>query len=115
MPGKTPVPIPQTGEDLRHYFAALVRREGGLLPALDLSVVEFDELAQLTEISVTSAEATDAGVAVGYSVSWTAFHACDDKTVSGRHERMARGRAEGGNWVFDVVEPLPGRHAGDEL
>lgn len=115
MSGKIHIRVPAAGEDLQRYFAALVQRDDGFHRALDLSVVEFDELAQLTEVTVTGVEASGAGVAVSYSVSWAAFHACADQNISGRHARIARGRIEGPGWVFEAAEPLPERHAGDEL
>ena len=52
-----------------------------LRPALDLSVTEFDELAQLTAIDVIALDADSAEVALHYVVAWEAFHACDGVTV----------------------------------
>jgi hypothetical protein len=104
-----------SGVDLRGYFDEQVL-SGSLDAALDLSVVEFDELAQLASVTVTGVETSAADIHVNYSVAWTSFHACDDRTFGGTHCRMLRGRAEGGGWVFEPHEPLPTRSdAGDEL
>lgn len=100
--------MPTPGVDLRGYFDEQVRR-GELDIALDLSVIEFDDLAQLAGITVTGVNTSAAGIAVNYTVAWTSFHACDDRTFGGTHARMLRGRAEGGGWVFEPHEPLPTR------
>lgn len=63
---------------LRGYGDEMVDGDG-FAYALDFSVAGFDELARLTDIQVTGAEASDVGVAVHYIVHWEAFHACDDK------------------------------------
>ncbi|MGM9480270.1 hypothetical protein ACS5PN_03660 [Roseateles sp. NT4] len=82
---------------------------------LDYNVSEFDELARLTDLAVTGAEATDAGVAVHYTVSWEAFHACDDKTVGGDHARTVRGRKDGTDWVFEKAAAPATRSTVDEF
>jgi len=108
------VPVPTSGVVLREHFDALVT--GGVLDAaLDLSVVEFDELAQLAGIAVTGVETSPTGIAVSYMVAWTSFHACDDRTFGGRHARLLRGRADGDGWVFQPHQPLPARRAADEF
>jgi len=100
------VALPEPGEDLCRYFDERVQN-GGLDLSLDLSVVEFDELAQLAAVTVTEVETSTSGIAVNYTVSWTAFHACDDRTFGGTHARVLRGRIDGGEWVFERVPPLP--------
>jgi hypothetical protein len=100
------VAMPAPGAELRGYFDERVA-SGSLDLALDLSVVEFDELAQLAGVAVTAVDTSGAGIAVHYAVSWTSFHACDDRTFGGAHARVLRGRAEGGEWVFERHEPLP--------
>ncbi|MDR7335980.1 hypothetical protein [Roseateles asaccharophilus] len=115
MPGKIHIRVPGAGEDLQRYFAALAQRDDEFRRALDLSVAEFDALAQLTEVTVTGVETGGAGVVVSYSVAWEAFHACADQNISGRHARIARGRVERGDWVFEVAASLPERHAADEF
>lgn len=103
------------GEDLYRYVDECVKR-GDLDAALDLSVVEFDELAQLANVAVTAVDVSDAGIAVHYTVTWTSFHACDDRTFGGTHARVLRGRREGDAWVFARHEPLPTRQdTHDEL
>jgi hypothetical protein len=114
MPEQIRVPVPSADEDLQRYFQTLAQGEG-FRRALDLSVAEFDELAQLAALSVTQVEAVGAAVAVHYRVAWTAFHACDDTTVAGQQLRIARGRIDGSAWIFERPEPLPGRHTGDEF
>ncbi len=114
MPDPIRVPMPPAGDDLQRYFEALARHED-FRRVLDLSVVEFDELAQLSRLSITGAEATATGVAVSYAVAWTAFHACDDKTLHGQHQRIARGRAEGDAWAFEIAEAAPGRSTANEF
>lgn len=98
--------MPVPGVDLRLYFDEQVQR-GGLDAALDLSVVEFDELAQRTGVVVTGVDTSDVAVAVSYAVTWTSFHACDDRAFGGTHARVLRGRADGRDWVFERPEPLP--------
>lgn len=100
------VPRPGLGVDLRGHFDELVQR-GDLKAVLDLSVTEFDELALLSEVAVSAVELSDNGIAVNYVVSWAAFHACDDRRFGGRHARVLRGRAQGGDWVFERPEPAP--------
>jgi len=100
------VALPEPGDDLCRYFDERVQN-GGLDPALDLSVVEFDELAQLAGVTVTGVETSAGGIAVNYTVAWTSFHACDDRTFGGTHARVLRGRVEGGEWVFERHEPWP--------
>ncbi|MCE4556225.1 hypothetical protein [Pelomonas cellulosilytica] len=107
--------MPPPGDDLRQAFQAQVAR-GALDAALDLSVVEFDELAQLTTVTVMGVEVTATAIAVHYTVSWSSFHACDDRTFGGQNARVLRGRADGQDWVFDPLEPMPiSRSAFDEL
>lgn len=109
------LPVPGPGTDLTRYVDEQVQR-GGLDAALDLSVVEFDELAQLANVAVTAVDVSDAGIAVHYTVTWTSFHACDDRTFGGTHARLLRGRREGDAWVFARHEPLPTRQdTHDEL
>jgi len=109
------LPIPAAGTDLERCVDERVQR-GDLDAALDLSVVEFDELAQLANIAVTAVDVSDAGIAVHYTVTWTSFHACDDRTFGGSHARVLRGRREDDAWVFDRHEPLPTRQSThDEL
>ena len=98
------------GEDLHRYVDECVKR-GDLDAALDLSVVEFDELAQLANVAVTAVDVSDFGITVHYTVTWTSFHACDDRTFGGSHARVLRGRREGDAWVFDRHEPLPTRQS----
>ncbi|HEY0953560.1 MAG TPA: hypothetical protein VGE36_02295 [Roseateles sp.] len=114
MPDPIRVPMPPAGVDLQRHFETLAQRED-FGRALDLSVVEFDELAQLTRLSITGAKATATGMAVNYAVAWTAFHACADKTIHGQHLRIARGRIDGAAWVFEAAQPLPGRDTADEF
>lgn len=102
------LPIPGPGVALLHYFDERVR-DGSLDAALDLSVVEFDEFGQLAGVTVTAVETSAARIAVNYAVSWTSFHACDDRSFGGTHVRVLRGRAEGSDWVFAPHEPLPTR------
>lgn len=106
------VPIPPEGAELLPHFQTHLPL---LQPALDLSVVEFDELALLQAITVEAVEASATGVALHYSVSWEAFHACDGVTVRGRHQRVVRGRLEVGRWCFPPAAPLPTRDSADEL
>ncbi|WP_457426837.1 hypothetical protein [Roseateles sp. P5_E7] len=106
MPDHIRLLAPPPGEDLRRYFDERVAG-GGLEAALDLSVVEFDELAQRTGVTVTRVDASDAGIAVHYTVAWTSFHACDDRTFGGAHARVLHGCSEGHEWVFERPEPLP--------
>ena len=113
MSGAIRLPIPAAGTDPRREIEACVRR-GELDAALDLSVVEFDELAQLAAVAVTAVDTSATGIAVHYAVTWTSFHACDDRTFGGTHARVLRGRAEGGAWVFAPHEPLPSRHDSDD-
>jgi len=101
--------MPAPGVDLHGHFEAQVT-SGALDAALDRSVAEFDELAQLAGIKVSAVESSAAGIAVHYTVTWTSFHACDDRTFGGSHARVLRGRAEGDAWVFNRQEPLPIRH-----
>ena len=98
--------MPMPGVALRGYFDERVQN-GSLDPALDLSVVEFDELAQLAAVTVTGAETSTTGIAVNYTVSWTVFHACDDRTFGGTHARVLRGRVDGDAWVFEQASPPP--------
>lgn len=114
MPADIRVPIPRAGEDLRLYFDEGVENDQFGL-ALDFSVVEFDELARLTDIEVTGAEVTDTGVAVHYIVSWQAFHACDDNTIAGEATRVVRGTTDGADWVFMKAMPPAVRSTLDEL
>lgn len=114
MPTAIRVPIPQPGEDLRLYFDEMVENDGFGL-ALDYGVSEFDELARLTGLTVTGAQATDTGVAVHYTVSWEAFHACDDKTIGGDHARVVRGRKDGTAWVFEPANTSGSRSTVDEF
>jgi len=102
------VALPALGVDLCRHFDALAAN-GVLDAALDLSVVEFDELAQFAGITVTGVETSTTGIAVNYTVAWTSFHACDDRTFGGTHARVLRGHNEGGAWVFKRHEPLPTR------
>jgi len=107
--------MPASGTDLHAYFEARLV-SGALDAALDLSVVEFDELAQLAGVTLTSLEASATAIALGYSVSWTSFHACDDRSFGGTHARVLRGRVHGGAWLFERHEPLPThRDSADEF
>lgn len=108
------VPIPKPGEDLTLYFDEMVDNDGFSM-ALDYGVAEFDERARLSGVVVTGAEITEAGVAVRYTVSWEAFHACDGKTVGGDQGRLVRGRTDGETWLFETA-PFPvSRSTVDEL
>jgi hypothetical protein len=106
------VPIPPEDAELVPHFQIHLPL---LQPALDLSVVEFDELALLQAITVEAVEASATGVALHYSVSWEAFHACDGVTVRGQHRRLVRGRREGDRWCFQPAAPQPTRDSADEL
>lgn len=112
MPAKFAVPAPPPGADPLSHVQSLIPQ---LRPALDLSVTEFDELAQLTAIDVIALDADSAEVALHYVVAWEAFHACDGVTVSGRHQRLVRGVVEGERWHFKPAVPQPTRDAADEL
>lgn len=114
MPADIRVPIPRADEDLRHYFDEMVENDQFGL-ALDFSVEEFEELARMVDIQVTGAEATDAGIAVHYTVSWEAFHACDDKSISGDAARVVRGRTDGADWLFEKAAPPTVRSTLDEF
>lgn len=114
MPSNIRVPSPEPGEDLRLYFDEMVENDRFGL-SLDYSVTEFDELARLAGITVTGAEVSDAGVAVRYTASWEAFHACDAKTVGGEHTRVVRGSRESTDWVFERTTPLSARSTVDEF
>jgi len=103
------LPVPGLGTDLQRHVDELVQR-GGFDAALDLGVVEFDELAQLAGVTVTGVDTSAAGIAVRYTVAWTSFHACDDRRFGGTQARVLRGRREGDAWVFDRHEPPPTRH-----
>jgi hypothetical protein len=96
--------MPGPGTELQGFFTALLA-SGALEAALDLSVVEFDELAQLAGCMLTRVETSAAGIAVNYTVAWTAFHACDDRRFGGQHARVLRGRVDGGEWVFPLHTP----------
>lgn len=102
------VALPEPGEDMCRYFDERVQ-SGSLDLALDLSVVEFDELAQLAGVAVTRVNTSDAGIAVTYSVRWTSFHACDDRSFGGEQARVLRGRIDGVEWLFERARPLPTR------
>ncbi len=107
--------MPEPGTDLQRHVDERVQA-GALDAALDLSVVEFDELAQLASVTVSRVETSTAGIAVHYTVAWTSFHACDDRSFGGRHARVLRGRFEGDEWVFPRFEPWPtSRDAVDEF
>ncbi|WP_394418106.1 hypothetical protein [Roseateles sp. BYS78W] len=114
MPADMCVPIPAPGEYLQLYFNEMVENDGFGL-ALDFSAAEFDELAQMTDLQVTGAEATEAGVAVHYTVSWEAFHACDDRTVGRENARVVRGTVDGCDWLFERAAPSAGRSTVDEF
>lgn len=89
---------------------------GRLDAALDLSVVEFDHLAQLAGVTVTEVLLSGDEVALHYRVAWTAFHACDDRHIGGQHARVLRGRREGAAWVFPPQAPWPtARDTADEF
>ncbi len=108
------VPIPAAGQDLQRFFEARLA-DAGFLPALDLDVSEHDELAQVTAVLVTAVLAGATGVALHYAVRWEAFHACSGQSATGESQRVARGRADGGDWVFAPHLPLPVRDGLDEL
>lgn len=114
MPAETRVPIPREGEDLQLYFDAMVDADG-FTHALDFSVAEFDELARMTDIQVTGAEASDAGVTVNYTICWEAFHACDGKTINGQSARVVRGKVDGADWLFERAAPNSVRSTLDEF
>lgn len=114
MPADMCVPIPAPGEYFQLYFNEMVENDGFGL-ALDFSAAEFDELAQMTDLQVTGAEATEAGVAVHYTVSWEAFHACDDRTVGRENARVVRGTVDGCDWLFERAAPSAGRSTVDEF
>jgi hypothetical protein len=113
MPADIRLPFPKADQDLRLYFDESVESQFGL--ALDFSVAEFDELARMTGIVVSGAEATDVGVAVHYTVSWEAFHACDDKIVTGAAARFVRGKRERSGWLFEKSAPPDVRSTRDEF
>ena len=102
------LPLPAAGADLKRHVDQQLAG-GRLDPALDLSVVEFDELAQLAGVTVTGVDASGDDIAVRYCVHWTAFHACDDRSFGGTHARVLRGRRGDDGWVFRLHEPLPVR------
>lgn len=108
------VPIPRPGTDLLRYFVDLAS-EDAFGPALDRSVVEFDERARLTGTEVTGVFPTDDGVAVAYEVSWEAFHPCDDKTVTGKHARVLRGARNASEWNFEKAAVQESRSTGGEF
>lgn len=106
--------MPEPGEDLRRYVDERVKH-GVLDAALDLSVVEFDELAQLSSVTVTGIDESDAGIVVSYTVAWTSFHACDDRRFGGTHARLLRGRRDNLAWTFDRHEPVAPRGTDEEF
>lgn len=108
------VTLPRPGEGLKLHFDEMVDGDG-FAYALDFSVAEFDELARLTDIQLTGAEASDVGVAVYYTVYWEAFHACDDKTVTGDSARVVRGKLDGAGWLFEKATPPCVRSTLDEF
>lgn len=114
MPSDIRVPIPSAGDDLRLYFDESVENDKFGL-ALDYSVAEFDELARMTDIQVINVEFNDAGVAVHYTVSYEAFHPCDDKRIQGDTARIVRGRTEGAHWVFEKAAAPAERGTLDEF
>ncbi|MFG6463641.1 hypothetical protein ACG04Q_18850 [Roseateles sp. DXS20W] len=109
------LPLPASGTDLLRHVDEQVQA-GTLDAALDLSVVEFDELAQRAGVTVTGVETSAEHIAIHYTVAWTSFHACEDRRFGGRHARVLRGRAETGAWVFPPHAPWPTqRDAAGEL
>lgn len=108
------IPIPRPGDDLALYFDEMVGNDAFGL-ALDYSVTEFDELARLADVRVTNAEASDSGVIVHYKVYWEAFHACDDRTVTGDNARLVRGKLDGAAWHFEKAAPPAARSTLDEF
>lgn len=106
------VPIPPEDAELVPHIQTHLPL---LRPALDLSVVEFDELALLQALTIEAVEASATGVALHYSVSWEAFHACDGVTVRGQHRRLVRGVVEDDSWHFNPATPHPTRDSADEL
>ena len=64
---------------------------------------------------MSEAELSGDRIALNYVVSWTAFHACDDRRFGGRHARVLRGRVQGGEWVFERADPPPARDTLDEF
>lgn len=55
------------------------------------------------------------GVELRYAVRWEAFHACSGQSAAGVSQRVARGRADGGDWVFARHVPPPARDGVDEF
>lgn len=103
---------PPAGTHLVRFFGERVE---SLKPAMDLGVMEHDELAQVSGLEITSVFTTAAAVEVGYAVLWEAFHACNDQRVSGRSLRTVRGRLEGGDWLFEPHSPSALRDTVDEF
>lgn len=114
MPDDIRMPIPAAGQDLQALFEARLA-DAGFLPVLDLAVSEHDELAQVSAVRVTAALSGATGVALHYAVSWEAFHACSGQRATGESQRVARGRVDGGDWVFAPHVPPPTRDGLDEL
>jgi hypothetical protein len=108
------VPIPEHNVDLRVYFDEMVDNDA-FGKALDYGVSEFDERARLLDLQVTEVQATAAGVAVCYSVSWEAFHACDDRTICGEQVRVVKGTIDGPNWAFAQAPIFESRSTADEF
>lgn len=108
------VPQPAAGQDLQRFFEVRLA-DAAFLPALDLAVSEHDELALVTDVQVTAVQAGAAGVELRYAVRWEAFHACSGQSAAGVSQRVARGRVDGGDWVFARHVPPPARDGVDEF
>ena len=111
------VRIPSAGQDnapdLVSYFNAQL--EGEFAQAIDWSVWEFDERAQVDELAVVGVQVDGLTVQVTYEIQFSAYYGCSDMDYADVDERVIHGVQVGPDWQFQRHVPVPPRTPFEEF
>ena len=107
------IPIPPGGTDLTPYFYAI--RNGDFKDALDLDVIARSDGATLDEIEINEVTVDADVVAVNYTLSFSAYLGCSDRTWADVESGRVYGMKRGDAWFFERHTPYEPRSTADEL
>ena len=107
------IPIPPGGTDLRPYFYAI--RNGDFKEALDLDVIARSDGATLDEIEINEVTVDADVVEVNYTLSFSAYLGCSDRTWADVESGRVYGMKRGDAWFFERHTPYEPRSTADEL
>jgi hypothetical protein len=99
-------------EELKDYLMANVE---DLYPAMDLEVNDFDDRAQVDDVTITQIDLTSDSINIEYDVEYSAYHGCRDANYADADQREIAGERIGNKFIFDTFSPPPKRTTYEEF